>query len=171
MGVDQYQWWDIQGYGPNIFVPMDCDGRVPFPYNFPWLDAPCLPWHREGPLCKRSFGKALAMVRTGLRCSFPKWNDVFLFPTWLSLNLLSGIPQKAPKHTSPGIHVLIQHGRFDAESRGAADMDEILSGVYASKRETCSKHGCLGWPQYGSMMFPMPLETKSKINGTWVFCV
>ena len=63
----------------------------------------------------------------------------FEWATWHS-------PKRIKAFNSPGIRVLIQYGRFDAESQGSTDMDEILSAVYASMRETCSKHGRLGCP-------------------------
>ena len=67
-----------------------------------------------------------------------------------TVNVLFGITMYHPKGPTvcncPGIRVLIQYGRFDAESQGSTDMDEILSAVYASMRDTCSKHGRLGCP-------------------------
>lgn len=147
LGVDQNQWWDIQGYGPNIFVPMDCHARFPLSYNFPWLDAPCLSWHSQGPLCKWSFGNALTLVWTGLIYGFPQDFTSSIFQQrdqlWICYLILQ-YPKRPKACNSPGIRVLIQYGRFDAESQGSNDMDEVLSAVYASMRETCSTHGRLG---------------------------
>ena len=42
-----------------------------------------------------------------------------------------------------GIHLLVDHGRFSAETSGCEDMDEVLSHVQAKMRDTCSKHGLL----------------------------
>lgn len=42
-----------------------------------------------------------------------------------------------------GIRLLVDHGRFSAETSGCEDMDEVLSHVQAKMRDTCSKHGLL----------------------------